>query len=190
VIPWLWFDALLKWETVSTASARPARGCDLMLYWNEKQYYGIHTITGNGCDLMLYWNEKQSAKILQKPSTVVIWCSIEMRNSGSTRTVRQVVVVIWCSIEMRNSCMSVAGTVAVLWFDALLKWETVKNTETLIQILLWFDALLKWETVLPLRSMSPLWLWFDALLKWETVPAPSPELPSSCDLMLYWNEKQ
>ena len=120
----LWFDALLKWETVGKKTLEQVAGCDLMLYWNEKQW---------------------------------------QRGRGVGRA-----VVIWCSIEMRNSAASTINLRYRLWFDALLKWETVGRGILSAPSELWFDALLKWETVLLIRSISM----------------------SGCDLMLYWNEKQ
>ena len=100
----LWFDALLKWETVEVKTSETRLGCDLMLYWNEKQSFKALNQRQKSCDLMLYWNEKQYHQ----------------------RRPRDCPVVIWCSIEMRNSNLNISGKLFRLWFDALLKWETVK----------------------------------------------------------------
>ena len=78
-------------------------GCDLMLYWNEKQCDKVVKSKRIGCDLMLYWNEKQSRCDCVEGLGVVIWCSIEMRNSALQGLHFRFNVVIWCSIEMRNS---------------------------------------------------------------------------------------
>ena len=164
---WLWFDALLKWETVGAATAGDRGGCGLMLYWNEKQY----------------------GRSGQKLFCVVIWCSIEMRNSERLEE--------WRSQE--------------LWFDALLKWETVRqngdepdrgcdlmlywNEKQYLQDQEWRNAVVIWCSIEMRNSFFRvwcvlLWLWFDALLKWETVLHLKFRTDGGCDLMLYWNEKQ
>ena len=99
--------------------------CDLMLYWNEKQSQVYKIGNHARCDLMLYWNEKQSSPRIGRERRVVIWCSIEMRNSALWPSTRPIQV----------------------WFDALLKWETGAKSSGEWGWSLWFDALLKWETV-------------------------------------------
>ncbi len=113
----LWFDALLKWETVTRIWPTSKCRCDLMLYWNEKQLDVGRVDRRDRCDLMLYWNEKQSLRLARHGVFVVIWCSIEMRNSVSDVTDNPGCVVIWCSIEMRNSTRSTSPTATpvVIW---------------------------------------------------------------------------
>ena len=127
----LWFDALLKWETI---------------------YFATPTIKG-GCDLMLYWNEKQYQQAVAECRHVVIWCFIEMRNNFIMPEIAATYVVIWCFIEMRNNLAQRHDAPRLLWFDALLKWETMLAMSKRTVVMLWFDALLKWETIprLPYR---------------------------------------
>ena len=75
---------------------------------------------------MLYWNVKQF-------------------NRQITLHIK---VVIWCSIEMWNSSIGKSPDMLKLWFDALLKCETVRSGRHESGRMLWFDALLKCETVL------------------------------------------
>ena len=120
------------------------------------------------CDLISRWNESQSILPDYIVRTVVIWCFIEMRNNGAPQQPHRRPVVIWCFIEMRNNNMCVKWLATELWFDALLKCETIATAEPKRLVLLWFDALLKCETIV--------------LKQFES--------GESCDLMLYWNVKQ
>ncbi len=186
----LWFDALLKWETVALLHRDRADGCDLMLYWNEKQWTSIATPARSCCDLMLYWNEKQLVHFKLRRVTVVIWCSIEMRNSDDLHRQRHPGVVIWCSIEMRNSFRAAfrAGARVVIWCSIEMRNSIGASQNNCAR--LWFDALLKWETVRESpRVRSP---GCDLMLYWNEKQYGQLQrrrLPS-CDLMLYWNEKQ
>ena len=119
------------------------------------------------CDLMLYWNEKH------------------YKRDHAARHV----VVIWCSIEMRNTLLPSLYLLTQLWFDALLKWETLAPLAVVVDVRLWFDALLKWETLKQRLVVEAVGLWFDALLKWETLTRGASRARRGCDLMLYWNEK-
>ncbi len=165
----LWFDALLKWETVTLVERVTTSSCDLMLYWNEKQYVARTEQEVVRCDLMLYWNEKQSESLRMECAQVVIWCSIEMRNSRlmSLRSNGRLwfdALLKWETVTASNFSNG-----EPLWFDALLKWETVTVPGQFVVGGLWFDALLKWETVVAAVAAPNVTLWFDALLKWETV---------------------
>ena len=139
---------------------------------------------------MLYWNEKQLSTAPLKMPWVVIWCSIEMRNSVSCWQWCRTEVVIWCSIEMRNSDKSITGQRLMLWFDALLKWETVTTTpsgetECCDLMLYWNEK--QWRERQRLRISS-----CDLMLYWneKQFEARTRSAATCCDLMLYWNEKQ
>ena len=80
--------------------------------------------------------------------------------------------------------------ISLLWFDALLKWEPISAPREACAEGLWFDALLKWEPMRPRFRQRPKALWFDALLKWEPICLVRLETSSGCDLMPYWNENQ
>ena len=164
----LWFDALLKWETVLSLPAASLASCDLMLYWNEKQYRRWYSVFSICCDLMLYWNEKQLSFRRARSS-----CSCDLMLYWNEKQWRVEIhchrfVVIWCSIEMRNSPYALGTPIVMLWFDALLKWETV-----VLQVrrkVYSCDLMLYWNE----KQCPPCRRW----------------LSLRCDLMLYWNEKQ
>ena len=76
--------------------------------------------------------------------------------------------MIWCSFEMWNNTIARSHQSMRLWFDALLKCETIPSVNNYYRHVLWFDALLKCETMWRRKRRSR----------------------QSCDLMLFWNVKQ
>ena len=143
----LWFDALLKCETISSTPTCWPCGCDLMLFWNVKQYPRAQALPHARCDLMLFWNVKQSLLSFEYTLSVVIWCSFEMWNNSLTQTARDRAVVIWCSFEMwNNERDGVCAKAGVVIWCSFEMWNNLR-TSTPPRQQLWFDALLKCETM-------------------------------------------
>ena len=164
----LWFDALLKCETVHRIFPLGKRRCDLMLYWNVKQSSCVAVARSSCCDLMLYWNVKQC-------------------RTHATANKR---AVIWCSIEMWNSKYYASRWFPVLWFDALLKCETVGVGVPIGALRC--DLMLYWNVKqYPLAKRRDR-VGCDLMLYWNVKQLEKARGQSCacCDLMLYWNVKQ